>query len=216
MKEGSAPLKTPQGRLVDKREAIIRASLTIFARDGYTRASIDTIAREADVSTRTLYNHFGDKAKLFAAVIDESTAEVAEAQIALIDRHLHGIEDVEAGLIAFGRELVAPMPGFTEHFALVRHIQADGQHLPAELVTTWRESGPLRVRAALSQRLAELADAGHLRAGNPDRAALHFLALTSSAAGDRAQLSREPVGLPDIQDEAEEGVRAFLRAYAPE
>jgi len=33
-------------------------------RDGYTRASIDAISAEAGVSTRTIYNHFTDKAML--------------------------------------------------------------------------------------------------------------------------------------------------------
>lgn len=212
MKNVSAPAKS---RAVDKHGAIIRAALTVFARDGYTRASIDTIAREADVSTRTLYNHFGDKAALFATVIETSTAAVAEAQIALIDRHLLKVEDIEADLVTFGRELVAPMPDFAEHFSLVRHILADGQHLPDKLIATWRDSGPLRVRAVLSKRLAELGEAGRLRIEDPDRAASHFMALASSAAGDRAQLSRQPLQLTDIQDEAAAGVRAFLRAYAP-
>ena len=46
----------------DKRRAIIDGALAVFARDGYTRASIDAISAEAGVSTRTVYNHFTDKA----------------------------------------------------------------------------------------------------------------------------------------------------------
>lgn len=59
-------------------------ALTVFARDGYMRASVDAIAAEAGVSTRTIYNHFQDKAQLFQTVIQESATRVAEAQIAII------------------------------------------------------------------------------------------------------------------------------------
>ena len=56
----------------DKRRAILAGALTVFARDGYTRASIDAIAAQAIVSTRTIYNHFQCKAHLFQTVIQES------------------------------------------------------------------------------------------------------------------------------------------------
>src|SRR5918999_1741983 len=74
----------PRGGLADKRRAILAGALTVFARDGYTRASIDAISAQAGVSTRTIYNHFQDKAQLFQSVIQESAAKVAAAQAAII------------------------------------------------------------------------------------------------------------------------------------
>ncbi|HTH93772.1 MAG TPA: TetR/AcrR family transcriptional regulator [Rhodocyclaceae bacterium] len=41
-----------------------------FLRLGYSGASLDNIARDAGVAKKTLYEHFGDKAGLFAAVVD--------------------------------------------------------------------------------------------------------------------------------------------------
>ncbi|MEV6149621.1 helix-turn-helix domain-containing protein [Nonomuraea sp. NPDC052129] len=58
------------------RQAIMAGALTLFARDGYTRARRDAIAVEAGVSNRTIYNHFTDKAELFQAVMQESTQRV--------------------------------------------------------------------------------------------------------------------------------------------
>ena len=61
-----------------KRGAIERAARAVFGRLGYARASIDQIAAEAGVSTRTLYNHFGDKLGLFSQVLVDGAAEVAD------------------------------------------------------------------------------------------------------------------------------------------
>src|ERR671918_2156773 len=82
-----------------KRRAILDGALAVFARDGYTRASIDAISATAGVSTRTIYNHFKDKAQLFQTVVEESTTGVADFQIAVIDRHLGQVTDLESDLL---------------------------------------------------------------------------------------------------------------------
>ena len=79
------------------------------------------------MSTRTIYNHFQCKAHLFQTVIQESATQVAEAQIALIDRYLSKITDLEADLVEFGRAWVTPTPDYADHFALVRHQQMAGE-----------------------------------------------------------------------------------------
>lgn len=107
----------PRGGLTGKRQAILDGALTVFARDGFTRASIDAISAEAGVSTRTIYNHFTDKAALFLAVIQESATRAADVQIAIIDRHLRKVTDVEADLIEFGLDWVTPRPDSAAHFS---------------------------------------------------------------------------------------------------
>lgn len=52
--------------------AILKAARDIFLRDGYSRAAMAEIAREADVSTATLYKHFDSKETLFAAVVQDA------------------------------------------------------------------------------------------------------------------------------------------------
>src|SRR3954464_12990630 len=65
------PAGAPRG-LPGKRTAIMRAATRIFIAAGYERASLDTVAAEAGVSKQTIYNHFGDKERLFVAVVDEA------------------------------------------------------------------------------------------------------------------------------------------------
>ena len=51
-----------------KRDAILHAASACFRQNGYARASMETVAKLADVSTATLYRHFSSKADLFEAV----------------------------------------------------------------------------------------------------------------------------------------------------
>jgi len=199
----------PLGGLAGKRQAILDAGLRVFGRDGYTRGSIDTIAAGAGVSTRTIYNHFHDKAHLFRTVIQESASRVAGIQIAIIDRHLTEVTDLEAGLVEFGRAFVTPVPETADHFAMVRQINAEVGHIPQEAIDAWHEVGPLRVRRALAERLRGLSTLG-LRVDDPERAALHLSLLVS--AGNVPYRATAPTAA-EIDDHVTSGVRAFLHGY---
>jgi AcrR family transcriptional regulator len=48
---------------------MIAAATRVFLREGYGAASIDKVAHEAGVSTRTIYERFKNKADLMASVI---------------------------------------------------------------------------------------------------------------------------------------------------
>jgi AcrR family transcriptional regulator len=201
----------PRGGLADKRRAILDGALTVFARDGYTRASIDAISAGAGVSTRTIYNHFQDKADLFQTVIQESAARVAQAQIAIIDRHLSKVTDLESDLVEFGRAFATPMTAdHAEHFSLVRQINAEAGHIPQAAIDAWQETGPLRVRRELASRLRQVADRGLLHLDDPDRAAIHLMLLVSvSNPSYRAAIPSEE----QIEEMVTSGVRAFLHGY---
>ena len=202
----------PRGGLADKRRAILAGALTVFARDGYTRASIDAISAQAGVSTRTIYNHFQDKAQLFQSLIQESAAKVAAAQVAIIDRHLYKVTDLEADLIEFGRAFATPMTAeHAEHICLVRQINAEAGHIPQAAIDAWQETGPLRVRRELAGRLRTLAGRGLLRIDDPERAALHLMMLVSTYNPSyRAAVPSEA----EISEMVTTGVRAFLYGYA--
>jgi len=203
----SAPLR---GGLADKRRAILSGALSVFARDGYTRASIDALASQAGVSTRTVYNHFADKAGLFEAVIQDSATQVADAQIALVDRYLWKVTDLESDLIEFGRAWATPMPDYADHFALVRQINAEIRHIPPGAIDAWQETGPLRVRRELAARMAQLAERGLLAVDDPERAALHFTVLVSVS---NPSLPRARLRDAEIDAMVTAGVRTFLHGY---
>ncbi|WP_326600395.1 TetR/AcrR family transcriptional regulator [Streptomyces sp. NBC_01803] len=209
---GGAAGPRPRGGLADKRRAILAGALTVFARDGYTRAGVDAIAAEAGVSTRTIYNHFTDKAELFRSVIQESATRAADAQIEIIDRHLRKVMELEADLVAFGLDWAAQSTaGHAEHFSLTRQINAERGHIPRSAIDAWQEIGPLRVRRVLADRLRVLIGRGLLRDGDPERAALHLMRLVSVT--NPSYPGATTPGDDEITEAVEAGVRAFLHGY---
>lgn len=66
------PTKTPPdtSRLTDrKRAAILDAAIAEFRAHGFDATSMDRVAETADVSKRTVYNHFPSKEALFAEIL---------------------------------------------------------------------------------------------------------------------------------------------------
>src|ERR1700687_30946 len=73
-----------------RTDALVSAATRVFLREGYGLASIDKVASEAGVSTRTIYERFRNKADLLAAVIirlvDRDTATaLATAELDRLD-----------------------------------------------------------------------------------------------------------------------------------
>ena len=58
-----------------RRNALVRQARLHFISEGYVGTRMEPIAREAGVSTATLYAMFENKAALFAAVIDEAATD---------------------------------------------------------------------------------------------------------------------------------------------
>lgn len=207
-------------RKLNKQIAIASASCTVFGREGYARASVDALAAAAGVSTRTLYNHFpGGKAALFRTVVTWTSNEVRDAQLARIralldpERPPHP-DDLERDLVALARAFVGLMADYPDHFALVRHIHAEADHVPPEVLQAWTDAGPGPVGSALADAMAGLAAAGLIDVHrDAAMAGAHFMALASHSI---VQLSHYGV-LPLPEEETDRlitgGVAAFLRAY---
>jgi TetR/AcrR family transcriptional regulator len=57
------------------RERILSAALKEFAAKGFAGARVDVIARRAAINKRMLYHYFGNKEKLFRAILRQKIAE---------------------------------------------------------------------------------------------------------------------------------------------
>jgi AcrR family transcriptional regulator len=203
------PEPVVRGRLrPEKREAIMRGARGVFARVGYERASIDTIAAEAEVSTRTVYKHFDNKMQLLSEVLVSGAAEVATAFIA----ELAGVpleSDAHTQVAALARAIVAHRVRFPEHFALISRAGAESDLLPEELVDAWIAAGPRPVREAIIDRLTRLAANGDLRVADPAVAARHLVALAMST------MTTEPRGgHAPTRKELAAAVDAFLHGHS--
>lgn len=92
-------------RSAAKRCAILKAAMARFRRDGYARAAMEDIARDAQVSTATLYRHFSSKAALFDAVCARSV-EALEAELPAPGGS--ALEQLEALSVSYARLLSTP------------------------------------------------------------------------------------------------------------
>ncbi len=76
------------------RERIERAALAVFARQGYRRATMAGIAREAGVSTGNIYRYHGRKQDLFDAVVPVRFARTLSGLMRRRVDSIRGVEDV--------------------------------------------------------------------------------------------------------------------------
>jgi TetR/AcrR family acrAB operon transcriptional repressor len=53
------------------RKALLKAALTVFSRKGYAMTTLADVASEAGVTRGAIYWHFGSKAELYTALMDE-------------------------------------------------------------------------------------------------------------------------------------------------
>lgn len=72
----------------NKRAAILRAASEVFLRHGFTASSMDTVAEVANVSKRTVYNHFPSKDALFDTLIDEKWQSIGPVASSMPPRDL--------------------------------------------------------------------------------------------------------------------------------
>jgi AcrR family transcriptional regulator len=69
-----------------RRTRVLDAALPVFARYGYRKASMDDVAKAADISRPGLYFSFSSKPELFRAAVEQALDDsVTAAQLALAD-----------------------------------------------------------------------------------------------------------------------------------
>jgi AcrR family transcriptional regulator len=198
----------------DKREAIVSAARSTFGTTGFARTSIESIAAEAGVSTRTIYKHFRSKDELFASVLQEGASAVADDYVAAVRAGIAAAKTPRERLFVLARAVTKEALGHSEHFAMVRQIAGEAAHLPPDVLKTWRAAGPDRVEQETIAQLCALHDEGLLEIDDLRRAAQHLFALTLW------EVSNRRVGRPRLTGKAADaaiaaGVEVFARGYAP-
>ena len=150
---------------------ILQAARAIFMREGYGAASMDAIAREANVSKATLYAHFSGKEALFAAVIRHRCAQLAWTHL---DDETWRSSPAD-GLRRIGRDFCDLI--FTpETLAIYRVVVSEAPRFP-ELGRVFYDMGAARARQRLADFLAQAARSGALRIPDPLLAAEQFIGM---------------------------------------
>ena len=109
------------------RQEILRAAMDEFSQSGLGGARIDSIAERAGVNKRLIYYYFGAKDDLFLAVLEQTYADIREAERAL---HLETADPADAvrRLVAFTWKHYLAHPEFltllnSENLHRARHLK---------------------------------------------------------------------------------------------
>jgi AcrR family transcriptional regulator len=209
----TTPTTTPTTGRVDKHRAILDAALDVFARRGYADTSLDDVAEAAGVAKPTIYNHFGDKAGLFAAVV-ESASEASNKKVAdVIASTSTTPDDLRAELETLGASLVGCLQGGPGS-AVMRLQLVEGHRFP-ELISRVRDGNRNRTLDLLAGKLAQLAATGRLRITEPGRAARQLMALVSDEPLVQSGFGAQPIDADVVERSVAEGVDTFLAAFGP-
>lgn len=190
-----------------KAEAMLVAAGQVLSERGLG-APVEAIAKRAGVSKQTLYNHYGGKAGLIAALIRRRVDQMGAA---LTDDY--GPANPEAPLAEFARRLMETLLS-PANIALTR-VAIQGATEAPEVGRVMHEAGALGTRARLAAFLKAETLAGRLCVDDPIEAAELFTGMVGAQQlrgllgvaidGEREAIARQSAVV----------AKRFVRAYAP-
>lgn len=194
-----------------KHDAILAAATEAFLREGYARASVDAIAAAAGVGKQTVYGHFGDKQRLFLAVVESARNAVGagsnEAATLISDTG-----DPRADLHAAATRLLDAITA-PEVAALHRLTIAESAHHP-QLQQSWRDDGATQASIdAVAAYLSQASSRGQLDVPEPATVARQWVLLLSAEAQVRSLRGLQPLSQRELVQIARDTTELILRAY---
>jgi TetR/AcrR family fatty acid metabolism transcriptional regulator len=107
--------------VTDKREAILRAAIGVFARNGYFNSKVADIAAAAGIADGTVYLYFKSKDEILHSIFDRAMEEfISEGR-----RELEGIRGAESRLTRIA-ELHLEKLGADRDLAVVFQVELRG------------------------------------------------------------------------------------------
>jgi AcrR family transcriptional regulator len=200
----------PQARCDEEtRGVIFEAARHEFAASGYAATSMDSVARRAGVSTKTLYRLIPNKAALFEAMITsriDNFASVVRVR-ACDSSDIRGA--LREALVVWG-ELI--LDG--EVIALQRLILADGEKFP-EIVETFYHKAIRRTEHTLANWLKAQSERGLIKIDDAETSAGILLGMLVFQP-QRAVLfgHAPPPDRAELERRAETVAELFLRGCA--
>ena len=207
LRRGGRPSKEQAGLIEDK---ILDAAAALFFSEGYGAASIEVIAQRAQISKRTFYARFENKAALFRAVVRRVIQHVRPPNAAtdqlFAGKNLEEILRRIAPIILHAS--LSP-----EALSLHRVVLAEATRFP-ELALIINEQGSRQEAIRrISDLLQQDARAKNRTLANPAFAAEQFLLMVTSGPHRRAMGLGVPMNAQELDAWASDTVDLFLNGY---
>jgi AcrR family transcriptional regulator len=156
--------KVSQEHLDARRSQIVDAAIVCFARDGFHRATMQDICREARLSPGAVYRYFSSKDEIVEAIADERHAREA-GFIGQAEEAGGGIE----GLRALGRAFFSSLADPDERRRRLLGVQVWAEALRNPAVHALVMRGTDRQRAEIAKLVREAQERRELAPGlDPD------------------------------------------------
>ena len=205
----SEGLQAYRDRIVrEKRGVLMDAAIALFLADGYDRTTLEAVAREASVSSATLYKHFPTKRELFGAIM----ARLWESEPGA-EGTMPAAGNPRRGLTVIGCDY-ADLLERPQTVALFRVVIAEAPRFP-ELGRELYERGKRpyldRLRVYLEQEIA----AGTLRIDDVPIAKRQFLGMINDVVfWPRLLIVDLEVSAEESRAVVDQAVETFLKRYA--
>ena len=189
-----------------RHQHLLETAACLFLEKGYSKVSLEMIAREAHVAVRTIYVKFGGKAGLFNAVIVRGRS--LYFAVGDMDADLRPVEQI---LADFGLRLLQ-LVSMPQIVRMHRMVIAEAGTNP-ELALTYDEAGPGQTRELLKRFFARPDIKVHFR----DDIARETLTmhLLNCITGDQLQrLLFDPETQPseaELQHQVAQGLNLFFK-----
>lgn len=148
-------------RAQESRDVILDAARALFARRGYHRTTVGSIADEAGVSKEAVAKKVGAKSGVVSAVVERSVGVARDVDYYLATE-LAAIDDAAKVCEAFGQHLATTGPRRGPLLAALRSAAEEDED--GDAAGDWRERERLR-REYMAPLAAHLAVTGGLRDG---------------------------------------------------
>ncbi|TAG22660.1 MAG: TetR/AcrR family transcriptional regulator [Rhodobacterales bacterium] len=191
-----------------KFDQVLDGARKVFLRDGFERASVDDIAREAGVSKATIYAYFPDKQLMFLEVARCECHRQTEAAEAAVD----GDVPVKVALTVAAERIVQfLLSEFGQR--MFRIVVGEGERFPG-LGQQFYEYGPGLIHARLVHHLGCYVANGELQIEDLDLAADQFAQLCKATIHERLIFGMASSITPeDARRSAHGAVDMFMARY---
>jgi TetR/AcrR family transcriptional regulator, regulator of autoinduction and epiphytic fitness len=206
---GSAAGDASPLRLTDrKRQAIVDAAIAEFREYGFEVANMDRIAARAQVSKRTVYNHFSGKDALFEAIVERLWSSTKDD----VEVPYQPTQPLRPQLMALIQKKLGMMKD-EQFINLARVLIAEAIHTPERAREMLARLGSREEGLTVWVRAA--AEDGRLNAPDPVFASAQLQALVKGFAF----WPQITMGQPHLTEAEQQRVAAstadlFLRSYA--
>jgi AcrR family transcriptional regulator len=199
-----------RGTEIARTEALLNAATRVFLRDGYGQASIDRVAAEAGVSTRTIYERYKNKADLFGATIDR----LVERMTTVLSTANLGRLEPREGLLWMAQAIIERALD-PDSAALFRVIDTEAHRFP-DLAAKMRDNDKRCIDSAVADYLRGQVERGSLYLDDIDKAATLFLRMIFSELHERWLFGGdEAVAQMDLMTHAVQVIDLFLLGALP-